>query len=89
MPNLDTAVDELDKVDRIEVIDETGRAYVRGSIYGSPVTVKLDYQDDGRTLKVFVEPNHDRSDGHVCSDCFDNGKGTYDRYGLAEKGTEE
>jgi ribosomal protein S28E/S33 len=41
-------------VDRIEVIDETGRAYVRGSIYGTPVKVELSYQDDGRTLKVFV-----------------------------------
>lgn len=45
-----------DKVDRLEVIDETGRAYVKGSIYGSPVKVKLSYQDDNRTLKVFVTP---------------------------------
>lgn len=43
------------KVNRLEVIDEAGRAYVRGSIYGSPVSVKLSYQDDGRTLKVFVK----------------------------------
>lgn len=42
------------KVNRIEVIDETGRAYVKGSIYGAPVKVELSYQDDGRTLKVFV-----------------------------------
>lgn len=41
--------------DRYEVIDDTGRAYVKGSIYGSPVKVQLSYQDDGRTLKVFVE----------------------------------
>lgn len=40
--------------DRFEVIDETGRAYVKGSIYGSPVKVELSYQDDGKTLKVFV-----------------------------------
>lgn len=46
--------DELDRVDRFEVIDDTGRAYVKGSIYGSPVKVELSYQDDGRTLKVFV-----------------------------------
>ena len=44
----------LEKVDRFEVIDETGRAYVKGSIYGSPVKVELSYQDDDRTLKVFV-----------------------------------
>jgi hypothetical protein len=38
-----------DPVTRIEVIDETGRSYVR---YG--VSVELSYQDEGRTLKVFV-----------------------------------
>lgn len=42
------------KVDRLEVIDDTGRAYVKGSIYGTPVSIELSYQDDGRTLKVFV-----------------------------------
>lgn len=47
---------KLKTVDRLEVIDETGRAYVKGSIYGSPVKVKLDFQDDNRTLKVFVTP---------------------------------
>lgn len=36
-------------VTRIEVIDETGRVYVK---YG--VEVELSYQDAGRTLKVFV-----------------------------------
>lgn len=41
-------------VDRFEVIDDTGRAYVKGDIYGSPVSVELSYQDEGRTLKVFV-----------------------------------
>lgn len=47
-----------EKVDRFEVIDDTGRAYVKGSIYGSPVSVELSYQDDGRTLKVFVKPSN-------------------------------
>ena len=47
---------ELAKVDRFEVVDEHGRAYVRGSTYGTPVRVELHYQDDGRTLKVFVTP---------------------------------
>lgn len=41
---------ENDKVARFEVIDETGRAMVK---YG--VSVKLSYQDDGRTLKVFLK----------------------------------
>lgn len=44
----------LEDVDRFEVIDDTGRAYVKGSIYGTPVKVELSYQNDGRTLKVFV-----------------------------------
>ena len=45
----------VQKVDRFEVIDETGRAYVKGSIYGTPVKVELSVQDGGKTLKVFVE----------------------------------
>lgn len=43
------------EVDRFEVIDDTGRAYVKGSIYGTPVNVQLSYQDGGKTLKVFVK----------------------------------
>jgi hypothetical protein len=46
---------DTSKVNRLEVIDETGRAYIKGSIYGTPVKVELSFQDDGRTLKVFVE----------------------------------
>lgn len=41
-------------VNRVEVIDDTGRVYVSGSIYGTPVRVKLSFQDSDRTLKVFV-----------------------------------
>lgn len=37
------------KVTRFEVIDDTGRAYVREG-----VSVLVAYQDDGKTLKVFV-----------------------------------
>jgi hypothetical protein len=37
-------------VTRIEVIDESGRVYVK---YG--VEVELSYQDGGKTLKVFVK----------------------------------
>jgi hypothetical protein len=40
-----------DIVTRFEVIDETGRAYVRHG-----VKTELSYQDGGRTLKVFVSP---------------------------------
>ena len=54
-------LDAIKRVDRFEVIDDTGRAYVKGSIYGSPVKVELSYQDDGRTLKVFVEPRKEQS----------------------------
>jgi hypothetical protein len=50
------AEEQVRKVDRLEVIDETGRAYVKGSIYGSPVQIKLSFQDDNKTLKVFVDP---------------------------------
>ena len=38
-------------VDRFEVIDETGRAYVREG-----VSIELSYQDEGRTLKAFLTP---------------------------------
>lgn len=43
------------KVNRLEIIDESGRIYVRGAMYGTPSEIKLSYQDDGRTLKVFVK----------------------------------
>jgi hypothetical protein len=42
---------KLPKVTRLEVIDHTGRAYViRNS------EVELSYQDNARTLKIFVKP---------------------------------
>ena len=48
-------VSQLQNLNRLEVIDETGRAYVKGDIYGLPVEVELSYQDDGHTLKIFVK----------------------------------
>lgn len=39
------------KVNRIEVIDSTGRAFVR---YYEESGVTLQLQDDGRTLKIFA-----------------------------------
>lgn len=38
-------------VTRFEVIDENGRAYT-----DHYCKVELSYQDDGRTLKVFIKP---------------------------------
>lgn len=43
-------------VNRLEVIDDTGRAYVKGEMYSTPVNVQLSLQDDNRTLKIFVQP---------------------------------
>mgnify|MGYP001431543545 FL=1 len=37
-------------INRFEVIDETGRVIVRHG-----VSVELNYQDDGKTLKVFLK----------------------------------
>lgn len=55
-PEPDDINEHLKNVDRLEVIDETGRVYVKGSIYNTPVKVELSLQDNKRTLKVFVEP---------------------------------
>jgi hypothetical protein len=41
------------KISRVEVIDEHGRAYVK-YFDGE---CELSYQDDGRTLKIFITPN--------------------------------
>ena len=40
---------DTSKVTRFEVIDENGRAYTQ-----KDCKVELSYQDDGRTLKVFI-----------------------------------
>lgn len=42
---------KLPKVTRLEVIDKTGRAYVI-----KDAEVELSYQDNARTLKIFVKP---------------------------------
>ena len=44
------AQSKSEAVTRFEVIDESGRTYVRHG-----VRIRLVYQDDGRTLKVFLE----------------------------------
>lgn len=43
---------ETKNVTRVEVIDHTGRSYVNWNILNK---VTLSLQDDGRTLKVFVD----------------------------------
>lgn len=40
-----------DTISRVEVIDDTGRAYTK---YTPAGTVRIDRQDQGRTLKVFI-----------------------------------
>lgn len=42
---------KLPKVTRLEVINKTGRAYVV-----KDSEVELSYQDEARTLKIFVKP---------------------------------
>ena len=42
---------KLDKVNRVEVIDKNGRQFTRHDIKD----VRVDYQDGGKTMKVFVD----------------------------------
>ena len=44
-------MDDTSKVTRFEVIDTNGRVYQKWNC-----NVELSYQDDGRTLKVFIKP---------------------------------
>lgn len=52
-PTPRTASIDLPKVNRVEVIDPTGRAYCW---WDKDCSVELQVQDDGKTLKVFVTP---------------------------------
>lgn len=53
-------VRETSKVTRLEVIDdEDGRVYSRWD-----ARISLDYQDDGKTLKVFVEQDNGKRDSN-------------------------
>jgi hypothetical protein len=45
-------LEKMRSVDRLEVIDEDGRAYVRG--IGQVKRLKFELQDDNCTLKIFV-----------------------------------
>jgi hypothetical protein len=51
-----------DKVTRVEIIDEEGRSYVN---WDDNNKVELSFQDDGRTLKVFISRvNPDEREPH-------------------------
>lgn len=45
------SVTSLEKVTRVEVVDQHGRSYVN---YDSTNSVAISIQDEGRTLKVFI-----------------------------------
>jgi hypothetical protein len=52
----------LDKVTRIEIIDQEGRSYVN---WDDNNKVELSFQDDERTLKVFISRvNPDEREPH-------------------------
>lgn len=42
---------KVEEVNRVEVIDDSGRAYVKWEDW---LNVDLSYQDNGKTLKIFV-----------------------------------
>ena len=46
----------LPKVTRVEVINSAGRAYAARDLYG----VSMVFQDDGATLKIFVDTEEER-----------------------------
>ena len=50
--------EDTSTVTRFEVIDETGRAYVRYD-----VAVSISFQDNDQTLKVFIKPKQGESEG--------------------------
>lgn len=51
---------DTSKITRVEVIDETGRAYTRWD-----VKAEVCIQDEGRTMKIFV---HDKNYGVLKND---------------------
>lgn len=48
---------EVGKVNRVEVIDENGRSYVKYRVE----SVEFSLQDDGQTLKIFLEVSDERT----------------------------
>lgn len=47
-------MESKNKLTRVEVIDHTGRAYVN---WNNNNFVEVSYQDEGRTLKIFISNN--------------------------------
>lgn len=54
-----------DKVNRVEVIDENGRSYVK--YLPAHKEVVLSFQDDDRTLKVFIQNKESKDDTKTVS----------------------
>lgn len=48
------------KINRVEVIDENGRSYVK--YLASHREVVLSFQDDERTLKIFIQDKKENTD---------------------------
>lgn len=46
-------VEAINKVNRIEVVDQTGRAYVH--YLNENESVRYSLQDDNQTLKIFID----------------------------------
>ena len=53
----------MTRITRVEVIDENGRSYVN---WKEDNDITLSYQDDGRTLKVFVNTMKPKSPAEEC-----------------------
>jgi hypothetical protein len=53
---IEVAKEKLAKVNRLEVIDESGRGYVRYFKEGE--RLQYNFQDDGSTLKIFVSEHN-------------------------------
>lgn len=53
LDNISNEISTENKISRVEVIDSTGRAYVKWN-----VKVEQNIQDDGRTLKIFVKEDN-------------------------------
>ena len=46
---------DIENVTRVEVIDNSGRSYVNMGVK----SLQLSYQDDGRTLKLFINRKYE------------------------------
>ena len=48
-------LEAMNKINRLEVIDQTGRAYVHHFRVHENESVRYSLQDDNRTLKIFID----------------------------------